>query len=83
MLSLFQRIIEIISALFICLLISPICILISIIIKLTSEGPILFWSERVGKNSALFKMPKFRTMTIGTPQVATHLLEEPQSSYGW
>ncbi len=45
--------------------------------KLTSIGPILYWSSRVGRNNELFKMPKFRTMRVGTPAVATHLLEDP------
>ena len=50
---------------------------IAILIKTTSNGPILFWSSRVGKNNILFKMPKFRTMHLSTPAVATHLLKNP------
>lgn len=46
-------------------------------VKLTSPGPILYWSDRVGKNNSIFKMPKFRTMRIDTPAVATHLLGNP------
>lgn len=46
-------------------------------IKLTSPGPILYWSDRVGRNNILFKMPKFRSMRIDTPAVATHLLGNP------
>ena len=46
-------------------------------VKLTSPGPILYWSDRVGKNNTIFKMPKFRTMRIDTPAVATHLLGNP------
>jgi len=53
-------------------------LLISVAICLTSKGPIFFWSDRVGKNHSTFKMPKFRTMKVGTPAVATHLL--PDSS---
>ena len=49
----------------------------AILIKTTSNGPILFWSNRVGKNNILFKMPKFRTMHLSTPAVATHLLKNP------
>jgi O-antigen biosynthesis protein WbqP len=48
-----------------------------IAIKLTSPGPILFWSERVGRNNTIFRMPKFRTMHVGTPLVATDFLEKP------
>lgn len=46
-------------------------------VKLTSPGPIFYWSDRVGKNNILFRMPKFRTMRIDTPAVATHLLVDP------
>nr|WP_295109007.1 sugar transferase [uncultured Caulobacter sp.] len=47
------------------------------VVRLTSPGPGLYWSQRVGKGSGLFPMPKFRTMRIDTPEVATHLLENP------
>ena len=50
-------------------------ILVAILISLTSEGKVLYWSERVGRNNIIFKMPKFRTMQINTPQLATHLLK--------
>ncbi len=53
--------------------------LIAILIKLTSKGPILYWSDRIGLNNKIFSMPKFRTMQCGTPEVATHLLRNPQS----
>lgn len=53
---------------------------IAILIIITSNGPILFWSNRVGKNNILFKMPKFRTMYLSTPVVATHLLKNPSTS---
>lgn len=54
-------------------------IFIALLIKLTSSGPILYWSDRVGRNNAIFKMPKFRTMKIETPAVATHLLNDPDN----
>ena len=54
-------------------------LLIAIAVRLTSPGPILFWSMRVGKNNVLFLMPKFRTMQIDTPNVATHLLTGAQN----
>ena len=50
---------------------------IAFVIKITSDGPILFWSNRVGKNNVIFKMPKFRTMHLNAPNVATHLLKNP------
>ena len=52
-------------------------LVISIVIRLTSKGPSLYWSDRVGKNNKIFKMPKFRSMLIDTPAVATHLLDNP------
>jgi len=53
--------------------------LISIAVRLSSKGPALYWSDRVGKNNVIFKMPKFRSMLIDTPDEATHLLNNPDS----
>jgi O-antigen biosynthesis protein WbqP len=55
----------------------PPIVLIALLVKFTSRGPILYWSDRVGYNNQIFKMPKFRTMQMGTPTVATHLLADP------
>ena len=52
-------------------------IFIALIVKLTSKGPALYWSDRIGKDHTVFKMPKFRTMRQGTPAIATHLLNNP------
>ena len=52
-------------------------ILISITVFFTSKGPIIYWSDRVGKNNKIFKMPKFRSMLIGAPSVASHLIINP------
>lgn len=52
-------------------------IAIALLVKMTSKGPVLYWSDRIGKNNKIFKMPKFRTMLIETPVVATHLLSDP------
>ena len=52
---------------------------IAIIIKISSQGGVIHWSRRIGKNNKEFLMPKFRTMKINTPHVATHLLTNPQS----
>ena len=68
-------------ALILIILLSPLIILLSIVVKVTSKGPILYWSNRVGKDNKLFMMPKYRTMTIDTPAMATHLLKNPQSFY--
>jgi O-antigen biosynthesis protein WbqP len=65
------------------LVIAVICIsslpmlVISILVKMSSKGPVLYWSDRIGKNNTIFKMPKFRTMHVNTPAVATHLLTNP------
>ena len=52
-------------------------LLVALLVRVTSQGPLLYWSERVGRNNRLFKMPKFRSMRIDTPAVATHLLQNP------
>ena len=52
-------------------------LLVAVAVRLTSKGPALHWSDRVGRNNIIFKMPKFRSMHIGTPAVATHLLSNP------
>jgi O-antigen biosynthesis protein WbqP len=59
-------------------LVMPLC-LVWLAVRLTSKGPALYWSDRVGINNIIFKMPKFRTMQLNTPAVATHLLANPQS----
>ena len=58
------------------MLLNPI-LLVAALVHFTSECPILYWSDRVGRNNKIFKMPKFRSMRIGTPTVATHLLNNP------
>lgn len=50
---------------------------VALMVRLTSKGPVLYWSDRVGRNNTIFKMPKFRSMQVGTPAVATHLLSNP------
>jgi O-antigen biosynthesis protein WbqP len=52
-------------------------IIVAALVGLTSAGPIIFWSKRVGRNNQVFQMPKFRSMRIDTPAVATHLLQNP------
>jgi len=58
------------------LVLVPFCV-VALLVRLTSPGPVLYWSDRVGRYNNLFKMPKFRSMRVGTPAVATHLLENP------
>lgn len=58
------------------LLVVPV-LLVALAVRLTSPGPAFYWSDRVGRNNRIFKMPKFRSMRIDTPAVATHLLQNP------
>jgi len=54
-------------------------VVVAILVKGTSKGAILYWSDRIGKNNVIFRMPKFRSMQVDTPAVATHLLTDPKS----
>ncbi|WP_428825244.1 sugar transferase [Azonexus sp. IMCC34842] len=51
---------------------------VAVLVRLTSPGPALYWSDRVGKGNRIFQMPKFRSMRVGTPAMATHLLNDPK-----
>jgi O-antigen biosynthesis protein WbqP len=74
-----KRILDLLLALIaLVILLLPI-ILVALVVRITSPGPIFYWSDRVGRYNRLFKMPKFRSMRIGTPAVATHLLSNPES----
>lgn len=53
------------------------CLCIALAVKVTSPGPALYWSDRVGRRNHIFRMPKFRTMRVGTPALPTHLLAAP------
>ena len=75
-----KRAFDIILAVFLFLLLGIPILIIALLVKLTSPGPALYWSDRVGLNNELFKMPKFRSMKIDTPEVATHLLADPKST---
>lgn len=72
-----KRLFDLKIAVLLLILLSIPMLVISILIKLTSRGPVLYWSDRVGRNNALFRMPKFRSMRTDTPPVATHLLADP------
>jgi O-antigen biosynthesis protein WbqP len=54
-------------------------LIVAVLVRLTSPGPALYWSDRVGRRNEIFRMPKFRSMRVGTPAVATHLLSNPQA----
>ena len=69
-----KRLIDFAVALLAVLILSPVLLAVVLLVKLTSKGPVIYWSDRVGRDNRLFKMPKFRTMRVDTPAVATHLL---------
>jgi len=71
-----KRVLDVMVALPLFLLLLPLLIAIALLIKVTSKGPVIYWSNRVGRDNQIFRMPKFRSMRIDTPQVATHLLSD-------
>lgn len=74
-----KRVLDFIGAVFAsAFLLIPI-LFIALAVKLTSKGPVIHWSKRIGINNKNFKMAKFRTMKVDTPQIATHLMENPDS----
>lgn len=74
-----KKVFDVLLAFLLLLVASPLLVVVAVMIKVTSRGPILHWSDRVGKNNEKFRMPKFRSMRIDTPQVATHLLSDPSA----
>jgi len=78
MLSL-KRISDVGLSLFLIVLSAPLLALVALLVKLTSKGAVIHWSRRVGKNNELFLMPKFRSMRMETPQIATHQMLEPSA----
>jgi len=72
-----KRIFDLMLAIFAgCFLLVPVLV-VAALVRFTSKGPVLYWSDRVGRNNTIFRMPKFRSMRVGTPAVATHLLSSP------
>ena len=72
-----KRIFDIVLGISVLVVLALPMLFIALLVRLTSRGKALYWSDRVGKNGVLFKMPKFRSMQINTPIVATHLIERP------
>ncbi|WP_420123070.1 sugar transferase [Nakamurella sp.] len=72
-----KRVVDVVLAVTVLLVAAPLGFVIALLIKATSPGPVLYWSDRVGRGNELFRMPKFRTMRVDTPVVATHLLTDP------
>lgn len=72
-----KRLFDLVMALSAMLLLLPVLLAVALVVKWTSAGPALYWSQRVGRDNRIFLMPKFRTMRVDTPAVATHLLTDP------
>ena len=73
-----KRLFDLLLALFAAVVLALPVFVVAVLVRLTSPGPALYWSDRVGRHNRIFKMPKFRSMRIGTPAVATHLLKDPK-----
>jgi len=73
-----KRLFDLVVALVAAVLLALPILIVALAVRLTSPGPALYWSDRVGRHNRMFKMPKFRSMRIDTPAVATHLLQNPE-----
>jgi O-antigen biosynthesis protein WbqP len=74
-----KRLFDLLLALAAALILAVPVLFVATLVRLTSPGPALYWSDRVGRLNTIFKMPKFRSMRVGTPAVATHLLADPNA----
>jgi O-antigen biosynthesis protein WbqP len=74
-----KRLFDLALGLFAAIVLLVLIAVVAVLVRLTSPGPALYWSDRVGRHNKIFKMPKFRSMRVGTPAVATHLLADPKS----
>ncbi len=73
-----KRLFDLVLGLCAALVLALLVLLVALLVRLTSPGPALYWSDRAGKGNRIFNMPKFRSMRVGTPAVATHLLQDPK-----
>ena len=74
-----KRIFDIVLAFILTVLLSIPLLVVGVLIKITSKGPVIFWTDRVGVNNKIFKMAKFRTMILDAPQLATHLMKDHEN----
>lgn len=74
-----KRIFDLLAALSVGIVLLVPILLVALLVRLTSPGPALYWSDRVGRDNRVFRMPKFRSMRVGTPAVATHLMTNPDA----
>jgi len=74
-----KRVFDVLLAFAACMVLAMPVLLVVVAVRWTSPGPALYWSDRIGRGNKIFEMPKFRSMRIGTPAVATHLLQDPKA----
>ena len=74
-----KRFFDLSLAMFSAVILAMPVLLVALAVKLSSRGPALYWSDRVGRHNRIFRMPKFRSMRVDTPAVATHLLQDPKA----
>jgi O-antigen biosynthesis protein WbqP len=74
-----KRVFDVVVALGVLIVLAVPMIVLALLVAATSRGPVLYWSDRIGRGNAIFRMPKFRSMYVGTPPVATHLLSDPDA----
>ena len=72
-----KRLFDFVMATILVILLAALILLVAVIVRLTSKGPALYWSDRVGRANVVFRMPKFRSMRVDAPAVATHLMTNP------
>ena len=77
--SFMKRLFDLVLAVLAAIVLALPVLLVALAVKLTSPGPALYWSDRVGRYNRIFRMPKFRSMRVDTPAVATHLLQDPKT----
>jgi O-antigen biosynthesis protein WbqP len=75
-----KRLMDLLLTVIAAIILLPVAALVALAVRLTSRGPALYWSDRIGHNEQIFRMPKFRTMNVGTPAVATHLMRDPRAA---
>lgn len=73
-----KRLFDLAVALVAAVFLAPPIVMTALAVRLSSPGPALYWSDRIGRHNRIFRMPKFRSMRIDTPAVATHLLQNPE-----
>ena len=74
-----KRIIDLVMGILLPFVLAMPMLLVTFVVRITSKGPVLYWSDRVGQHNTIIKMPKFRTMQVNTPALATHLMSDPEA----